>query len=181
MTNLLEMPRADKKWRYKWISRKLKGKQHLCHPDGRTICKAENGSSRFDTISDTPDPVRSLCGICTFLVGKKKPKRRNKRKAKPSAALPKGKSFYKSAERARLRYDALKASKGCCELCGRSSNDGAILQVDHIKPVSTHWDLRNNPDNLQVLCSLCNWGKGAQDDTDWREPDVRTLMGERLS
>jgi len=88
--------------------------------------------------------------------------------------------FYKSAEWARLRYDALEASSGKCELCGRSGKDETTLQVDHIKSVKNAPYLRAKLSNLQVLCAACNWGKGNRYDTDWREPKLAKLMGEEM-
>lgn len=108
----------------------------------------------------------------------------NRQKAK-SVGKPRRKnkspSVYKMVEWKRVRYDALKASDGRCELCGVSKHDGAKLNVDHIKPLSTHWHLRFELSNLQVLCGSCNCGKGGDDDTDWREPSLRVLMGEEMA
>jgi len=79
--------------------------------------------------------------------------------------------FYHSYEWADARYNALKRSNGCCELCGRGKIDGVVLNVDHIKPLRRYWELRTDPKNLQVLCAMCNKGKGNRDDTDWREQE----------
>jgi 5-methylcytosine-specific restriction endonuclease McrA len=46
--------------------------------------------------------------------------------------------------------------------------DGALIVVDHIRPLRKHWHLRLDPANLQVLCSDCNMGKSNSDVTDWR-------------
>lgn len=78
--------------------------------------------------------------------------------------------FYQSADWKRVRYEALKRSQGRCECCGRSPNEGAILNVDHIKPLRRFPHLSLSLDNLQVLCGPCNQGKGGWDRTDWREP-----------
>jgi len=93
-------------------------------------------------------------------------------------ALDKIAKFMKSAEWARLRYDALEKSDGKCQCCGRSKHDGVVLNVDHIKPVRLYWKLRADPDNHQVLCGTCNWGKGNRYETDWREPKLKTVMGD---
>lgn len=51
-------------------------------------------------------------------------------------------------------------------LCGSTRSDLDLegnpvrIVVDHIKPISKHWHLRLDPDNLQVLCNDCNKGKG---------------------
>ena len=69
---------------------------------------------------------------------------------------------------ARIRMVALKAADGRCQCCGRSRKDGVVLNVDHIKPRKTHPEIALDPNNLQVLCGLCNKGKGNWDSTDWR-------------
>lgn len=82
------------------------------------------------------------------------------------------KAFYKddSWKKARGRYDALKAARGRCRLCGASSHDGTMIVVDHIVPIRIAWSRRFDPTNLQVLCDPCNRGKGSRDQTDWRRP-----------
>lgn len=107
----------------------------------------------------------------------------NRKKVKSAGKSKRGSrgpSVYKTLEWKRVRYAALKANDGRCELCGTSKQDGAKLNVDHIKPISTHWHLRFELSNLQVLCGSCNCGKGGNDDTDWREPSLRVLMGEAM-
>lgn len=63
-----------------------------------------------------------------------------------------------------LRYKVLKRDGGKCLLCG--SRIG--LQVDHINPKSGFPELALDINNLQTLCLMCNRGKGAWDQTDWR-------------
>lgn len=77
-------------------------------------------------------------------------------------------SFYRTETWKRLRYRALRDSNGRCMCCGAAAIDGATLRVDHIKPISKAPHLKADPDNLQVLCNDCNWGKGSDDETDWR-------------
>lgn len=79
-------------------------------------------------------------------------------------------AFYDSPEWKRLRYEALKRSSGKCECCGNGPAQGAVLNVDHIKPRQRFPHLALSLDNLQVLCSWCNQGKGGWDHTDWRRP-----------
>ena len=76
--------------------------------------------------------------------------------------------FYASWEWKRLRYDFLKDKARRCGCCGRSPDDGVAVNVDHIKPIRHHWRLRLDYNNLQILCSDCNMGKGSRDETDWR-------------
>ena len=54
--------------------------------------------------------------------------------------------------------------------CGATPDDGVtVICVDHIKPRHTHPALALDPANLQVLCGVCNQGKGAWDTTDFRD------------
>ena len=72
----------------------------------------------------------------------------------------KGPNFYHTEEWMRLRYAALKAANGRCMICGASAHeDGIRLMVDHIIALSVDWSKRLDPDNVQVACSSCNWGK----------------------
>lgn len=78
------------------------------------------------------------------------------------------KQFYDSQEWLAIRYEALKASRGCCACCGERPTSTNPLHVDHIKPRSLHPSLSLVLSNLQVLCKRCNLGKSNKDDTDWR-------------
>lgn len=80
----------------------------------------------------------------------------------------KGRRFQRSW--AKLRMDALRRYGARCQCCGATAHDGVSIHVDHIKPRHTHPDLELDPDNLQVLCALCNVSKGCKDNTDWRGP-----------
>lgn len=85
--------------------------------------------------------------------------------------------FYDSPQWHKLRYEALKRSNGCCELCGDSKATGAIIQVDHIKPRSKYPELTLEQTNLQVLCRPCNMGKSNRDSIDWRTPELKVIRG----
>jgi 5-methylcytosine-specific restriction endonuclease McrA len=61
-----------------------------------------------------------------------------------------------------------------CECCGASRLDGVRIHVDHIKPRKLFPALALSEANLQVLCEVCNHGKGNWDQTDWRADDLRT-------
>lgn len=89
--------------------------------------------------------------------------------------------FYNSYAWRKLRYVAIKTCGAKCQCCGRSAADGVVMHVDHIKPRKKFPELALLLSNLQVLCNLCNHGKGNWDETDWREPRLATLMGERVS
>jgi 5-methylcytosine-specific restriction protein A len=111
-------------------------------------------------------------------VPKQKPKRRKKRKPATDAKQPKKnpyftkesrRKFYRSREWKIARYKALKRSHGRCLVCGRSPIDGAVLNVDHIKPLHKYPELALEPSNHQVLCGACNAGKWGWDETDWQK------------
>ncbi len=56
-----------------------------------------------------------------------------------------------------LRYDILKRDGFKCTICGRNTEDGVKLHVDHIIPVSKGG--KTVPENLRTLCDSCNLGK----------------------
>lgn len=95
---------------------------------------------------------------------KKKP--RNKRKRQKEKRLPD--DFYSSWEWAELRYEALKVYGAKCMLCGATSQTNKIV-VDHVKSRKLYPELALEFSNLQVLCDMCNRGKGRYDQTDWRD------------
>lgn len=80
-------------------------------------------------------------------------------------------AFTRSDAWVRLRYDFMRDQDGRCRCCGRRSTDGVKVNADHILPRRTHPALALCYTNLQVLCSLCNRGKGNRDRTDWRFRD----------
>lgn len=82
--------------------------------------------------------------------------------------------FYESWDWKKARYQVLQKYGPTCMLCGSTRQDLDLdgykvrIVVDHIKPLHKHWELRLDPNNLQVLCHDCNKGKGAWDETDHR-------------
>jgi hypothetical protein len=84
-------------------------------------------------------------------------------------SLSKGDDFFQSPAWLRLRYEILKKHHGRCQACGRSANDGVIIQVDHIKPRSKYPKLALDPEHMSVLCQPCNVARSNSDQTDWRE------------
>lgn len=86
-------------------------------------------------------------------------------------APPSKDSFLESYEWRRLRMQALKLHGAACQCCGATRSDGIKLHVDHIKPRRLFPQLALDIDNLQVLCEVCNQGKGNWDTTDWRGDD----------
>lgn len=78
------------------------------------------------------------------------------------------KAFLESFEWRRLRMEALKKYTPRCMCCGATPKDGAVMNVDHIKPRKLFPHLALDINNLQILCHECNHGKGNWDQTDWR-------------
>ena len=104
---------------------------------------------------------------------KPKPKHRQKKK---SFAKNRKKEFFKSREWKELRYQAFVKYGNYCMCCGISASEGAIMQVDHIKPRHKHPDLALDINNLQILCASCNRGKYSEDETDWRMDHIREIV-----
>lgn len=57
----------------------------------------------------------------------------------------------------RQRYDILQRDNFCCQICGRTAQQGASLHVDHAIP-QAHGG-KAVPWNLWTLCADCNLGK----------------------
>ena len=76
--------------------------------------------------------------------------------------------FYQSQAWLDLRYQALNKQGHRCLKCGATKADGAVLQVDHVKPRSKYPHLELELDNLQVLCRKCNMGKSNKYEDDYR-------------
>ena len=67
-----------------------------------------------------------------------------------------------------LRWRVFQRDGWKCVACGRGSQDGVILHIDHIVPRSKGG--RDELKNYQTLCHLCNIGKSNRDETDLRKP-----------
>ena len=77
--------------------------------------------------------------------------------------------FYQSFAWRKLRLMCIKRDRQECACCGATRSDGVKMNVDHIKPLRFFWHLRLDINNLQILCEVCNHGKGNWDHTDWRQ------------
>lgn len=84
--------------------------------------------------------------------------------------------FLKSYEWRRVRIMALKKYGPRCQCCGATPEDGVKMNVDHIKPRKKFPLLALEVDNLQILCEVCNHGKGNWDETDWRPVEGDKIM-----
>lgn len=86
---------------------------------------------------------------------------------------PNGPDFLTSYAWRTVRMQALKLYGAVCMCCGDHPANGAVMNVDHIKPRKHFPNLALDIENLQILCGACNQGKCNWDETDWRqtEPD----------
>lgn len=86
-------------------------------------------------------------------------------------AYIKSDAFLDTFEWRKVRMEAILKHGKRCQCCGAvplPSNDVKI-HVDHIIPRKVDTSLALELSNLQVLCNVCNHGKGNWDRTDWRE------------
>ena len=90
------------------------------------------------------------------------------RKQKQVGINPNDNAFLSSYEWRRIRMEVLKKYGARCQCCGATAKDGVVINVDHIKPRRLFPQLALDINNLQVLCEVCNHGKGNWDMTDWR-------------
>lgn len=69
--------------------------------------------------------------------------------------------------RAGIRWQVFDRDNFRCVACGKSAGDGVLLHVDHIMPRSKGG--KDELDNFQTLCHLCNIGKSNKSDRDLRK------------
>lgn len=81
----------------------------------------------------------------------------------------KSKEFLQSDEWFKFRYRIIEMRGNKCQCCGSTPENGAIIQVDHIKPRSIYPLLALDEGNAQILCRQCNLGKSNLYKTDWRK------------
>lgn len=68
-----------------------------------------------------------------------------------------GRAYQRSIMTESLRYSVLQRDHFRCVICGASVEEGAKLEVDHIKPISKGG--KTELSNLRTLCKSCNRGK----------------------
>ena len=66
-----------------------------------------------------------------------------------------------------IRWQVFQRDHWKCVACGRNAANDVILHVDHIIPRSKGG--KDELDNYQTLCHICNIGKSNKDDTNIRE------------
>lgn len=104
-----------------------------------------------------------------------------KRKQRPPAKSSlKQDKFLSSYHWRKARMQVLTVFGPVCMCCGASKESGAVMNVDHILPRKTNPELSLSLDNLQVLCDVCNHGKGNWDTTDWRTKEQKIKMQQYL-
>ncbi len=59
-----------------------------------------------------------------------------------------------------LRFEILKRDGFRCRYCGAGRAQGAVLNVDHVKPKAAGGT--DKPTNLVTACETCNGGKAAR-------------------
>ena len=167
---------------YIWDNKKQKRVVHIINTTSNgTLCLMENGfwhPERMIT-GEQPPIKRRICKTCSQQFGKElkivnrvtKKTGNNKNK------------FYSTPEWKRVRYQALVKYGNRCMCCGISREDGAVIQVDHVKPRHKYPELALDINNLQILCASCNRGKYGDDSEqdDWRtqaERHIREIIQE---
>lgn len=119
---------------------------------------------------------RKLDEIYQLLWNGKPPQRdgRKSSKHKRDKDFATSNKFLSSYQWRKLRYEAIQKYERRCMCCGLTPDDGIKLHVDHIKPRKKYPELALDIDNLQILCEICNHGKGNWDETDHRpiEDDI---------
>ena len=80
-------------------------------------------------------------------------------------SLEETKKFYRTDEWQSLRKEYMEKNKAKyfeCNYCGENVSLNKTLNIDHIKPLKTHWNLRLDINNLQILCQDCNKFKASK-------------------
>ncbi len=77
--------------------------------------------------------------------------------------------------RKKLRFAIFRRDNFTCRYCGRTIEDGAKLELEHIVPISKGGDY--SPLNLLTACQFCNQGKAAdmltiEEIQKFKRPDI---------
>ena len=83
-------------------------------------------------------------------------------------------SFYRSRQWARLRRNALERDNYLCKYCAAINIVTPAKTVDHIVPIEYDASLRDDPNNLAVICYSCHRAK-----TDWEQAYYGTGQGNK--
>ena len=115
--------------------------------------------------------LKKYCELAGVDVAAKK----SAQKWRGSGPSPVADVFLQSYEWRRVRMLVLKRDGATCACCGATRADGVKMHVDHIKPRKLFPNLALDTENLQILCEVCNHGKGNWDMTDWRNSDAKVI------
>ena len=77
-----------------------------------------------------------------------------------AAAIKGQDDFLKTEEWFKLKAATIAKYGWTCMKCKREIKIWSRINVDHIKPRRYWPELKNDPDNLQILCGPCNKEKG---------------------
>jgi hypothetical protein len=72
--------------------------------------------------------------------------------------------FLTSNEWLNLQLITMTIGRPVCAVCGHRGND---VHVTHILQMDSHWELRNRPENLQILCNMCYMGRPKRCTRNW--------------
>lgn len=103
---------------------------------GSVICSKPTNSENIFICDET------RCGDCIFF--------------EPNEGVRRQTSIKRNPIESRLRHEVFKRDQFRCKECGRGNKE-VVLHVDHIIPVSQGGT--DELDNLQTLCSACNFAK----------------------
>lgn len=84
-------------------------------------------------------------------------------------------NFYRSRQWSRLRQIVLDRDHYLCRYCGAINIVTSAKTVDHIVPIEYNASLRDDLNNLAVICYKCHRLK-----TDWEQEYYGTGQGNRL-
>jgi len=124
--------------------------------------------SAFDSVSR--NPIKTCLGSKRSFNSLRKVPFAKKERATQSQAQ----KFYQTHEWTSAKQQILQLYGLECMACNATPKGGAVIVVDHIRPLRFYWGLRLDLNNLQVLCSKCNRQKGSQSEIDLR-PDPRMI------
>ncbi len=77
-------------------------------------------------------------------------------------------SFYETPEWQRLARKTKRDLGRRCMKCGTTGTHDNRIVSDHILSVRSHWHLRLDESNIQILCDRCNRAKGSLSTADYR-------------
>lgn len=115
--------------------------------------------------------LRPLSAELQALIGTPVPGKAKLPRVKKNKLVAKAQDRVAKEPRHTPSKDEKQAFYACCGATPRHLTLGGQpvrLVVDHIRPLGTHWHLRLEAENLQVLCDDCNMGKGGVHIEDFR-------------